>query len=399
MLDAFATQIKDAASRLLPVIIALRREIHAHPELSFEEKNTSDRIQKFLTEHQIAFTTGWAGHGVVASIKGDTDGPTIMLRADMDALPIQEANDVPYKSKRKGIMHACGHDVHTSSLLGAAAILQSIRRELKGEIKLIFQPGEEKLPGGASIMIHEGLFHHEPACIIAQHVHPPLPAGHVGFKEGLFMASSDELYITLHGKGGHAATPHLCVDPILMASRVVVALQEIVSRHLDPMMPAVLSIGRIYSDGGATNVIPDSVILEGTFRAMDETSRYKAHDLIRQIVTNTAESAGGNADIRIEIGYPSLVNHPEVTSMCRTAAIQYLGADKVHELPARMSSEDFAFYTHQVPGSFYRLGTGWTQVDRNFPVHSNRFDIDEAALETGMGLMAYIALSHLRNPS
>lgn len=399
MPEAYASRIREAAARLLPVIIALRREIHAHPELSFEEKNTSARVQKFLTDHQISFTPGWAGHGVVASIKGEEDGPTIMLRADMDALPIQEANEVPYKSNHAGIMHACGHDVHTSSLLGAAAILQSIRKELKGEVKLIFQPGEEKLPGGASVMIREGLLERAPMCIIGQHVHPPLPAGHVGFKSGLYMASSDELYITIHGKGGHAATPHLCIDPILISSRVIMALQEIVSRHLDPMLPAVLSIGRIYSDGGATNVIPDSVFLEGTFRAMDETSRYKAHDLIRQIINNTCEAAGGKAEIRIEKGYPSLINDAEITSLCRSAAIQYLGDDKVHELPARMSSEDFASYTHLVPGTFYRLGTGWTDPERNFPVHSNRFDIDESALETGMGLMAYIALSCLHHPA
>ncbi|MDQ3015791.1 MAG: M20 family metallopeptidase [Bacteroidota bacterium] len=395
MVRELADKIKKKASSLAPTIVALRREIHAHPELSFEEKNTSERIQHFLTTHQISFTSGWAGHGIVATIKGNHTGPSIMLRADMDALPIQEENDIPYKSLHAGIMHACGHDVHTTSLLGAAAILRDFQDVMRGEVKMIFQPGEEKLPGGASIMIKEGLFKEKPEWIIGQHVYPPLPAGHVGFKDGLYMASSDELYVTIRGKGGHAATPHLCIDPILMAGKVVVALQELISRNQDPMSPAVLSIGKIYSDGGATNVIPEKVYLEGTFRAMDEKWRNHAHHLIRQLILNTCRASGGDADIRIEIGYPSLSNDPAITGMCRDAAVTYLGEDKVHTLPPRMSSEDFAFYTHQVPASFYRLGTGWADSNKNFPVHSNRFDIDELALETGMGLMAYIALSYI----
>ncbi|HUR32102.1 MAG TPA: M20 family metallopeptidase, partial [Saprospiraceae bacterium] len=264
------------------------------------------------------------------------------------------------------------------------------------EVKLIFQPGEEKLPGGASLMIKEGLFDQStPTGIIAQHVYPNLPAGHVGFRGGLYMASADEIYITILGKGGHAATPHLAIDPILIASKVVVGLQEIISRRTDPMSSAVLTIGKMNSDGGATNVIPDRVFLEGTLRAMDEDWRYKAHQMITDFVNHTCQAAGATAEINIEIGYPSLKNDETLTEFCMNAAYQFLGQDKVHVMPPRMSSEDFAFYTHSAPGTFYRLGTGWDDPSKNNPVHSNRFNIDESALATGMGLMAFIAISRL----
>ncbi len=392
--DALIHTIQQAARQLYPEVLQLRRVIHMHPELSFEEKETSVRIQHFLSQHNIAFTTGWAGHGVVAVIRGETDGPVVMLRADMDALPILEENDAPYQSVNKGIMHACGHDVHTSCLLGAAAILQQNKKHLKGEIRFVFQPGEEKLPGGASLMIREGLFaEKKPQAMIAQHVHPPLEAGHVGFRDGLYMASADEIYITINGKGGHAASPHLCIDPIVIASSVVIALQQIISRQIDPLSPGVLTIGKIYSDGGATNVIPNRVYLEGTLRAMDETWRMETHTRIHQTVENICKAFGGVADIRIEKGYPCLMNDPQLTEQCRSAAIRYLGPDRVHDLPQRMGSEDFAFYSQQVPSTFYRLGTGWADASRNYPIHSSRFDINEIALETGMGLMAYLALT------
>jgi len=388
-----------SAKRLLPSIIAIRRDLHQHPELSFEEKRTSESIKAFLTQYEIPFTEGWAGYGIVASVRGDADGPLVMLRADMDALPITEANDVSYRSQHEGIMHACGHDVHTSSLLGAAVILHENKKSIHGEIRMIFQPGEEKLPGGASLMMDEGLFSvGSPDWIIAQHVHPPLQAGHVGFRNGLYMASSDEIYISITGKGGHAATPHLCVDPIVISARVVTALQEIVSRTIDPLSPGVLTIGKIYSEGGATNVIPDIVRLEGTLRAMDEKWRAATHQRIQHLVENICQASGATADVKIVTGYPTLINNEAVTSLCRNAAIAYLGEDKVHELPQRMTSEDFAFYSQKVPASFYRLGTGWSETEKNFPVHSSRFDINEAALETGMGLMAYIALSALFGP-
>jgi amidohydrolase len=289
-------------------------------------------------------------------------------------------------------MHACGHDVHSATLLGAAAILQRMRSQLHGVRYLVFQPGEEKLPGGASIMIREGLLEKtKPDWIAALHVFPSLPAGHVGFRSGLYMASADEIYITVTGKGGHAATPHVCIDPIPVAARIITALQEVISRRIDPLIPAVLTIGRIYSDGGATNVIPDKVMLEGTLRAMDETWRFNTHDHIRTLVQDLCTASGAKSETRIEIGYPCLVNHDVVTQNCRHAAGEFLGTEKIHELPQRMTSEDFAFFSQQVPATFFRLGTGWTDRE-NYPVHSNRFDVNEQALETGMGLMAFLAL-------
>ena len=390
------SKIRQLAKEFFPRIVEIRRELHQHPELSFNEAMTARRIMDILSKEKIGFTDGWAGHGIVAEIKGQQTGPTVMLRADIDALPIQEENEIEYKSVNDGVMHACGHDVHTSSLLGAAMILNHFKSEMNGTVRMIFQPGEEKLPGGASMMIKEGLFHPDPPqCIIGQHVFPALPAGHVGFREGQYMASADEIYVTINGKGGHAATPHVCIDPILIAARVITGLQVIISRHVDPMTPAVLSIGKVYSVGGATNVIPDKVYLEGTLRAMDEKWRYEAHHMITNLIDHICQSSGAHADIRLQIGYPSLYNNEKVTAQCREMAIQYLGADKVHELPQRMSSEDFAFYTQLVPGTFYRLGTGRNDGGENYPVHSNRFNIDETSLETGMGLMAFMALSQL----
>ena len=389
-------RIKAASLRILPSIVEIRRDLHQHPELSFEEKRTSGQIKNFLNRHGIPFSEGWAGYGIVAIIKGDHPGPMVMLRADMDALPILEKNEVAYRSVHEGLMHACGHDVHTSSLLGVAAIIHESKKEIHGEVKLIFQPGEEKLPGGASMMIKEGLFKSgKPEWILAQHVFPQLQAGHVGFRSGVYMASSDEVYITIKGKGGHAATPHLCVDPIVISARLITAMQEVISRNTDPLSPGVFTIGRIYSDGGATNVIPDTVFLEGTLRTMNESWRSNAHKLIRNLVEHITEASGAKGETRILIGYPSLENNKDVTDMCRMAAMDYLGEDKVHELPQRMTSEDFAFYSREVPASFYRLGTGWPEEEKNFPVHSNRFDINEEALETGIGLMAYIILSNL----
>ena len=396
MASELITRIKATAKSLIPSIVNIRRDLHQHPELSFKEKRTSEIIKSFLAQHGIPFTEGWAGYGIVATIRGNTDGPLVMLRADMDALPIQEENDVPYRSAVDGVMHACGHDVHTSCLLGAAVILHELKTNIRGEIRLIFQPGEEKLPGGASMMIDEGLFNvGKPDRIIAQHVYPPLKAGHVGFRSGLYMASADEIYLTIKGKGGHAATPHLCIDPIVIAARVVTALQEMISRSKDPMSPGVLTIGRIYSDGGATNVIPETVHMEGTLRAMDERWRSETHQRIKTLVDHICTASGATCETKIVTGYPSLINDDKVTAICREAAVQYLGEDKVHELPLRMTSEDFAFYTQLAPASFYRLGTGWEDPERNYPVHSNRFDINEDALETGMGLMAFIALSGL----
>jgi amidohydrolase len=392
--------IKERASLYFPEVLKLRRDLHQHPELSFQEERTSQRVKDFLKDHDIAFSEGWAGYGVVATINGSAEGPSLMMRADMDALPIEELNEVPYRSVNPGVMHACGHDVHTSSLLGTAAILNEIKPFLKGNIIMIFQPGEEKLPGGASMMINEGLLNtYKPSAAVAQHVFPALPSGHVGFREGMYMASADEIYITVHGKGGHAATPHVCIDPIVIASRIVIQLQEIISRRQDPILSGVLTIGKIYSDGGATNVIPDKVFLEGTLRTMDENWRKKAHELIKNAVDHLCQASGATAEVRIETGYPSLKNDPHLTHLCKRAAIDFLGPEKVHEVPPRMSSEDFAFFSNELPATFYRLGTGWNDPTLNHQVHSSRFNIDENAIETGMGLMAFIAVTTLSSLS
>lgn len=393
MNEQLKSSIIKSAKQVLPEIINVRRDLHQHPELSFEEHRTSGQIKAFFQQRNIPFESGWAEHGILATIKGAKPGKDKMLRADMDALPIQEMNDVPYKSIREGIMHACGHDVHSASLLGVASIVNDHQRDLQGSLQLLFQPGEEKLPGGASIILKEGLFKkYKPSWIAAQHVFPPLPAGHVGFRSGLYMASADEIYITITGKGGHAATPHLCIDPIPIAARIVSALQEMISRTLDPIIPAVLTIGKIYSHGGTTNVIPEKVSLEGTLRALDESWRVKTHERIHQLVKSICEGSGAQSDIRIEIGYPSLKNDDEVTSLFREKAKEYLGEDFVHELPLRLTSEDFAFYSREIPATFYRLGTGF-EGKENPAVHSNRFDIDERALETGMGLMSFVVLT------
>ncbi len=386
-------QVKEAAIRWLPEIIRIRRDFHQHPELSFQEKRTSEKIKSFLTAHHISFDSGWAEHGIVAHIMGDNPGPTRMLRADMDALPILEENDVAYKSIHEGRMHACGHDVHSASLLGVAAILQEQKSALQGTVHLLFQPGEEKLPGGASIVLKEGLLKKFPATwIAAQHVFPSLPAGHVGFRDGLYMASADELYITVIGKGGHAATPHQCIDPVPITARLITALQELISRSLDPVASAVLTIGKINTEGGATNVIPDRVYLEGTLRAMAEDWRWKTHEAITTLVKGICEASGAKAEVRIETGYPCLANDARVTKLFREKAIEYLGKENVHDLPVRLTSEDFAFYAQEMPATFYRLGTGFAGKS-NPAVHSSHFDIDENALETGMGLMAYVILS------
>ena len=391
--------IQQLAHKQREHIVDLRRHLHRYPELSFKEEQTARFVQKALDQLEIPYQTGIAGTGVVAMIKGSgTDGKTIALRADMDALPIQEANDVPYKSAHPGIMHACGHDVHTASLLGTAAILQAIRSEFSGTVKLIFQPGEECVPGGASLMIAEGVLENPaPALIFGQHVHPPLEAGKVGFCRGKYMASSDELYLTVFGKGGHGALPNECVDPIAIAAQIISALQQVVSRINNPLTPSVLTFGKINSRGGATNVIPEAVDLEGTFRTLNEEWRYEALDRLEKMAKGIAEGMGGYCHLRIAHGYPTLYNHEILTAEAEENAKAYLGEENVVALPQRMSSEDFAFYSQHIPACFYRLGTGNTAKGIRHPVHSPHFDIDEAALETSTGLMAWLAVCSLKN--
>jgi len=383
------------AEALEKTLVSDRRHLHQNPELSFEEVQTSAFVQERLRDLNIPFTSGIGGYGVVANLQGHSPGPVVALRADMDALPIQEANEVPYASKVPGVMHACGHDVHTASLLGVAALLRSRTQEFSGTVRFLFQPAEEKLPGGASLMIRDGaLANPTPQAIYGQHVMPLLPAGTVGFRSGRYMASADEIRLTIRGKGGHAAMPHLNTDAVLIASHIVVALQQVVSRRANPTLPSVLSFGHIIGEG-AYNVLPNDVRLRGTFRTMDETWRDQAHALIREIASGTASAMGAICDVEIDRGYPMLFNHPEPTALARSTAEAYLGPQQVVDLDLWMAAEDFAFYAQQIPATFYRLGTrneakGWVSS-----VHTSTFDVDESALPLGAGLMAAIALEQL----
>jgi amidohydrolase len=383
-------KVQSLAKKYKKDTIAIRRHLHQHPELSFEEYQTSQFIQDKLTEWDIPYQV-MANTGVVALLKGENpDKRTIALRADIDALPIQEVNRVAYKSKNEGVMHACGHDVHTSSLLGVARILKELQNEWEGTVKFIFQPGEEKLPGGASILLKEGVLENPaPSEILGQHVEPQMPVGKVGVKSGLFMASADEIYVTVRGKGGHGARPHQCVDTILMASQLIVQLQQLVSRNADPLMPTVLTFGKIYSEGGATNVIPNEVVIHGTFRTFDEDWRKQAHQKMKQMTNLLCESMGGSCDFEVVVGYPFVQNEEILTAKTRKNMEAYLGAENVVELPARMGGEDFAFYSQEIPACFYRLGV---QNPNGTGLHTPTFDIDEEALEVGMGLMAWLAM-------
>lgn len=389
-------RIREKAEAYFPEVQAIRHHIHANPELSFKEFNTSQFISEKLKSWGIEHITGVAGTGVIGLIKGkNADKRCIALRADMDALPIQEANATEYRSQNDGVMHACGHDVHSSCLLGAARILHETRDEWEGTIKLIFQPGEEMHPGGASIMIKEGVLENpKPQAILALHVYPHLPSGTAGFRAGQYMASADEIYITIEGKGGHAALPQQTVDPISIAALLITGLQQVVARKANPLIPSVLTFGKIQG-GFATNVIPDKVEILGTFRTMDEKWRYEAHKWIKDFTEQTCAAYGAKAIIDIPQGYPSLFNDPKLTDSVEGFAKEYLGEEKVRTLDMRMAGEDFSFYTHHMPGCFFRIGTNKDNKEFTAPVHNAHFDIDEDALKTGMGLMAWCAISQL----
>ena len=390
-------KIKEIAQKNTLEVIGNRHHLHQNPELSYHEVETQAYVLAQLNSMGIQ-AERIANTGLIAMIEGQN--PTkrvIALRADMDALPIFEANDVPYKSKREGVMHACGHDVHTSSLLGTAKILQEIRGEFEGTIKLLFQPAEEKAPGGASVMIQDGALQNPvPAGILGQHVAPNIPVGKIGFREGMYMASADELYLTVKGKGGHGAMPDICVDPILIASHIIVAMQQIISRNKNPRLPSVLTFGKI--EGlGATNIIPDEVKIQGTFRAMDEEWRADGLAKMKKLAEGMAEAMGGTCEFEVLKGYPFLQNNPELTRRMKEAAIEYMGKEQVIDLDIWMAAEDFAWYTHHVDACFYRLGTRNEARGIISGVHTPTFDIDEEALEIGPGLMAWLAISELNH--
>lgn len=381
------------ARQFAPELIEVRRHLHAHPELSYQEFETSKYIQARLTDLGIPFEVK-AATGVIGLLKGrNPEKRIVALRADMDALPIQELNEVSYRSVHENIMHACGHDVHTACLLGAAKILSELKDQWEGTVKLIFQPGEEKNPGGASLLIKEGVLEDPaPAAIFGLHVHPGLEAGKLSFRGGKVMASADELYITVKGKGGHAAAPNVCIDPILIASHLVVALQQVISRRNNPQNPTVLSITAI-NGGSTTNVIPDEVKLKGTFRAMNEQWRFEAHDIIRSIAEGVVNGMGGSLDLHIDVGYPSVYNNEALSAQAAELAVAYAGAAQVGETEIRMGAEDFGYYTQQIPGCFYRLGVMNVEQGITAGVHTPRFNVDENAIELGMGMMAWLAVA------
>lgn len=391
-------KIRSVAAALHGQTVEFRRHLHAHPELSFQEEQTAQYITEQLRSLGLE-PRRMAGTGVTAEIKGLksnlADARLIALRADIDALPIREQNDKPYRSKNDGVMHACGHDVHTSSLLTTARILKDLQAEFSGVVRLIFQPAEEKNPGGASVMIKEGILENPtPAAVIGQHVMPMMNTGRAGFRPGKYMASSDEIRLTVIGKGGHASTPELNIDPVLIASHIIVALQQVVSRNAGPKQPTVLSFGKITADG-ATNVVPDQVQIAGTFRTLDEGWRKKGLEQIRSIAVGMAESMGGKCEVNISHGYPFLMNDQELTGRMRGYAEEYMGIENVEEIDLTLGSEDFAWYSQVVPSCFYRLGTRNEKKGITSYVHTPTFDVDEDALAIGPGLMAWLAIREL----
>ena len=394
MSNPLISRIQQLAAAHAADTVAVRRHLHAHPELSFQETNTAAFVTKELQKLGLQ-PRAIANTGVVALIEGRPGGPTVALRADMDALPIIEANDVPYKSTTPGVMHACGHDVHTASLLGAARILNELKGEFQGSVKLMFQPGEERLPGGASLMIKEGVLENpRPASVLGQHVFPHLPAGKIGVRPGRYMASTDELYMTIRGKGGHGAMPEMNLDPVLVAAHIIVAAQQIVSRRANPKIPSVLSFGKVIANG-ATNIIPNEVYLEGTFRTLNEAWRDEAHGHLRTLCEGLAASMGAVCELEIRRGYPYLENEPALTARVRAAAEAYLGPENVVDLDQWMAAEDFAYFSQAAPACFYRLGTRHADGRFASSVHTPTFDIDEQALATGPGLMAWLAVQEL----
>lgn len=388
-----AKKIKDLANKYHQDVVKWRQHLHATPELSFQEFETSKFIQQVLKNHHIPFST-MAKTGVVALIKGtNANKKCIALRGDIDALPIIEQNSFTYKSKNEGVMHACGHDFHTSSLLGTALILNELKSEFEGTFKIIFQPSEEKIPSGAPAMIAEGVLENPKVdYIIGQHVSPELKTGTFGFKAGKFMASADEIYMTVKGKGGHAARPHETIDSVLTASQIIVNLQQVVSRKTNAFDTMVLSFGKIEGKG-ATNVLPDEVKIEGTLRAMNETLRFEAHKWIKEIAQNTAKASGATCDVNIVVGYPCVENNEEFTNKLIFEANNYLGKENVIDIPQRMGAEDFGYYSQKVPSCFYRVGTGNENKKTTFGLHTSHFNVDDDALQHSIGLMAWLAIN------
>lgn len=388
--------IQNSAESIHPKLVEIRRHLHQNPELSFEEVETTQYLKNLIDQLNLGTFKQLTATGGYVDLKGNKENPkSIALRADIDALPITELNNTAYKSKNIGVMHACGHDVHSTSLLGAMIILNALKDEWGGTIRCIFQAGEERLPGGASILVKEGILKN-PAIekITGQHVMPLLAVGQVGFKSGLYMASADEIYITVKGKGGHGAHPHMNIDPVHIAAQIIIELQSVVSRHAKPSIPSVLSIGKVIAEG-STNIIPDQVYMEGTFRTYDEEWRMEAHRLIEEICIAKARIHGANCEVEVRKGYPFLKNNEELTEKSKEWAKEFLGKNNVKELELWPAGEDFAYYSQEIPACFYRLGVRNEAKNITSMVHTPTFDIDEVALKIGAGLMAFLAIKQL----
>lgn len=389
-------KVEQLAKEIAPEAIVFRRHLHQYPELSFQEYETSNYVKAQLDKLGIVWEPK-AGTGIIARIEGKLPSSKVTaLRADMDALPIPEANDVTYKSQREGVMHACGHDMHTASLLGVAMLLTRMAPDFGGLVKLIFQPAEEKLPGGARQMVEEGVLRDpRPDVVVGQHVMPELEVGKVGFYAGNYMASNDEIYLRIIGKGGHGAQPQQNIDPVIIAAHLLIALQQLVSRMSDPRIPTVLSFGKVVADG-ATNVIPNEVRVEGTLRTLDKLWRDKAHEKISQMAIGMAESMGATCEVNIVHGYPVLYNDPLHTESLAQQAKAFLGKDRVVDLDIWMAAEDFAYYAQEVPSCFYRLGVGNRQQGIVSALHTPTFNVDETAMELSIALMSFLAIQSLQ---
>ena len=392
-------EIKQLAHAQRDEVIGWRRWMHRHPELSQEEYGTMAFVAERLREMGLEPKTGIGRTGVMAMLRGgiEPDSRCVALRADYDALPITECTGLPFASENPGVMHACGHDMHTCSLLGAAKILMQLREQMHGSIMLIFEPSEEKYPGGARMMMDDGLFDEVmPDEIYAFHCLPEMDCGKVGMRKGRYMASTDELYWTVKGKGGHGATPHLGIDPIVIASHIVLALQQVVSRNAAPMMPTVLTIGKIEDVGGRTNIIPETVKMEGIIRSFDPEWRLRTHELIRRISSGVAEAMGGECDLFVDEGYPPVINDDACTQKVYDNACAYLGKENVEWLDLRMTSEDFSFYQQKIPSCYFRIGIHEPGTPFS-NLHRSNLIVDERSLELANGLVAYNALMALDN--
>ncbi|WP_448517195.1 M20 metallopeptidase family protein [Pseudothermotoga sp.] len=389
--------IEPEVLKLKDEVVQLRRTFHMYPEIEFDLHRTSQIVADYLESLGLEVKRNVAKTGVVGLLRGGRPGKTIMLRADMDALPLQELNEVPYRSRIDGAMHACGHDGHTAMLLVAAKVLASKQNELCGNVKFVFQPSEERFPpGGALPMIEEGVLEN-PKVDMAFGIHlwNALPVGTVGVRAGALLAAADEFRIVLKGKGGHGAYPHVCKDPIVVASELVLAMQTLVSRAVDPLESAVVTVGKIHA-GTAFNIIPETATLEGTVRTLNEQVRDAIKQRMKQMVRGICDAHGIEFELDYKDGTAVLINDPELTKLVREVAEDVVGKDKVIEVPPSMGGEDMSFFLQKVPGVFYLVGSANPEKGLDKPHHSPYYDIDEDALIVGVQMHVSLVLNLLR---